>query len=414
MVSFLFHLYQPSYQEQETLKRVAEECYLPLFKFLKSSRNFNVSLNMPLSLLSLLEENGYASILDDVKALIVRGQIELVGSAAYHALLPKINKDYRERQIVLNEYALGYYFGRRTGFEGEKSVLIPDIYGFFPPELAISAEALDTIANLGYSWVLLDEISLSNSTKNSLPGVYSSEYKNLNIVVRNRTLSNGIAFKRDAYLETDLANQLLSKDKAIVALDGETFGHHNSQGIELLYNIADLYYKNNVPVVKMSDYVYANSTNEKVEIITSSWGATNETLAQDRPFPLWDGNTNIQVLLWKLLDFVQANVSTSAAALLHDDYSNINLWNSQSVVATVKEENIRSDILLSNLVLKSQNSDQFWWASRQDLPSGDHLYSVDMLRLNLSQIKSLASYIEDEQIRAEILALVQKVENTIE
>lgn len=211
-----------------------------------------------------------------------------------------------------------------------------------------------------------------------------------------------------------MADQLLSKENVIVALDGETFGHHNSHGIELLYNIADLYYKNNVPVVKMSDYVYDNSSNEKVEIITSSWGATKETLAQDRPFPLWDGNTNIQVLLWKLLDFVQANVSTSSAALLHDDYSNINLWNPQSVVATVKEENIRNDILLSNLVLKSQNSDQFWWASRQDLPSGDHLYSADMLRLNLSQIKTLASHIEGEKTSAEILALVQKVENTIE
>ena len=130
-IGFLFHLYQPIIQEEVTFRKVAGESYLPLVKFLKDKKYLKVTLNTPLSLLEQMDKYGYNEWLSDVKTLVESGRVELVGSGAYHPLLTKIPVDIAERQVILNEFGLGYYFGRRTGFEGESAVLVKNLNGFF-------------------------------------------------------------------------------------------------------------------------------------------------------------------------------------------------------------------------------------------------------------------------------------------
>jgi len=67
-----------------------------------------------------------------MKDLVRIGKVELVGSAAYHPILPKLSKNLIERQIILNEYSLGYYLGTHQNLERGECLDDQKYQGFFP------------------------------------------------------------------------------------------------------------------------------------------------------------------------------------------------------------------------------------------------------------------------------------------
>ena len=143
-LAFLLHIYQPPTQHEDVLKNIATSCYIPLLRTIKNKR-IPITLNIPLSLLEQMDRYGYKEWLADLKTLVEAEKVELVGSGAYHPLFSKIPTDFAEKQIILNEYALGYYFGKRGGFDGDPSIMIPNLEGFFSPELAVSMDVLKII-----------------------------------------------------------------------------------------------------------------------------------------------------------------------------------------------------------------------------------------------------------------------------
>lgn len=153
-VGIIIDLYQPPTQEESILKQAVNDLYAPLIRLIKSNKNIKFSLSIPLSTLELLDKHGYGEIINDIKDLYSSEKIELVGSSAYNALLTDMPVEVVENQIILNEYALGYYFGARQGFEGEPSIMIKDLYGLVPTMLVINDEVLTTLGELGYKWVI--------------------------------------------------------------------------------------------------------------------------------------------------------------------------------------------------------------------------------------------------------------------
>lgn len=153
-VGIIIDLYQPPTQEESILKQAVNDLYAPLIRLIKSNKNIKFSLSIPLSTLELLDKHGYGEVINDIKDLYSSEKIELVGSSAYNALLTDMPVEIVENQIILNEYALGYYFGARQGFEGEPSIMIKDLYGLVPTMLMINDEVLTTLGELGYKWVV--------------------------------------------------------------------------------------------------------------------------------------------------------------------------------------------------------------------------------------------------------------------
>ena len=187
-LGLLLHLYQPLTQESGVFNDIASSCYLPLLKLIKNQKDFKVTLNVPLSLLQQMEYYGFSLWIDSLKELVDAGKVEITGSAAYHPLLTKIPVEYAEKQIILNEYGLGYYLGRKTGFEGEPSVMIRNLNGFFPPEMAIDESVLNILDDLGYKWVVVDESALAGD--NYRNRVIALKDRNIKLVVRDREMSN--------------------------------------------------------------------------------------------------------------------------------------------------------------------------------------------------------------------------------
>ena len=102
-VGFVLHLYQPPTQSESVLRQVASECYLPLVKLIKERRDFNLTLNIPLSLVELMDKYGYSDWIVDIKELVKAERVELVGSSAYHAILSLAPVEFSDKQIILNE-----------------------------------------------------------------------------------------------------------------------------------------------------------------------------------------------------------------------------------------------------------------------------------------------------------------------
>ena len=175
------HIYQPAEQTQDILNRVVNESYRPIIKRLKSSVRAKLTLNVNAILTELLVEHGYEDIIKDLRYLSEKGQLEFTESAKYHAFLPLIPKDEIKRQIELNHKINKSIFG--------------EVYkprGFFSPEMAFSREVADVVSDMGYEWMVLDEITESGKTGQLTYDSFfvADEFPKLKFFFRERKPSN--------------------------------------------------------------------------------------------------------------------------------------------------------------------------------------------------------------------------------
>ncbi|HLD11852.1 MAG TPA: polysaccharide deacetylase family protein, partial [Patescibacteria group bacterium] len=145
-VNFL-HIYQPPTQKPEILEKVVKESYRKVFAGLKKIPSAKVTLNISAALTELLVKYGYDDVIETIKELAEKGQIEFTGSAKYHPLLPRIPEEEIIRQVKLNIETNRKAFG---------DVFQPR--GFFPPEMAFSRNVAEVVSKLGFEWIVADEL----------------------------------------------------------------------------------------------------------------------------------------------------------------------------------------------------------------------------------------------------------------
>ena len=172
-IVYLFHIYQPHWQTREVLEDNYNKFYLPLLQVLETNPNYKITLNISASLTEQLARENKIDFFDRVKALTRKGQIELVGSAAYHPVLPLIPEEEIIRQIKLNDEINSKYFGGEWVRKG-----------FFIPELAYSQEVSKVIKSLGFDWISIDQTSVGeNINWNSL---YIDKNSGIKLLINNR------------------------------------------------------------------------------------------------------------------------------------------------------------------------------------------------------------------------------------
>ncbi len=280
-LAFTLHINQPPWQREDALREAAVKCYLPLIKLIKEKK-YKVTLSVPLSLLELMDKYGYQQWLDDIKELVRAGRVELVGGAAYNALLTEIPSEFSkfaEKQIILNEYALGYYFGKKGGFEGDPSILIRDLKGFFPPNLLVSSNLIDLVNDLGYEWVLVNPISLESGETSIKSGVYKLKGKNVRVVVVNTDLNALVVTKTNAETSS-IMEKLMLQDTSVVAVRGEIFGLEDDRGPLLLEHIMGSLKEKHVELVLVSEFVELE--NESGSIVIDDVIQKNDDKSSDK------------------------------------------------------------------------------------------------------------------------------------
>lgn len=395
--AILLHLYQPFFQEKSVFDTIYNQSYKPLLELIKEKKNVTFTLNVPLSLLELMDKFGYSTWIADLKKLYTSDHIELVGSGAYHPLLSTLPEDIATDSIILNEYGLGYYLGSHTGFDGDPCILLKNINGFFPPELAVNTNLFSLLSSLGYTWCLVDTFAIPEGYDKSV--VYRINDIFTSIVVRNSALSNAIAFKRSSSIGDLIA---LHSEINVIALDGETFGFHNPLGLVMLNNLIQYYEYNNIQLVSLSELVSLQPLKILPHINESTW-AMSHVNQREIYFNWINDKSHINNILWKLHQVV-VNTYKKLPNTSRDGLSDIiSLWNNKD---GTKEQ-------LYVILQKMLNSDMFWWSSDRYLPDNIHLYNKDVLIRSLRAYMNLLDLIAPIELLKDIKDMIVTVKNDI-
>ena len=294
-VNFL-HFYQPPFQNSEVIDQVIRESYLWFTEVMLDHPEARMTINISGSLIEhLSQKKDGRKTLDRFKKLFQRNQIEIVGSAMYHPILPLIPEHQAMRQISINTDWLQKIFGKRFRPKG-----------FFLPEMAYAPKIAKLLDDMDFTWVILDEISFNGSLNptNLIQGA-NIRGTNLKALFRNRRFSNTHPPK------SVLDEQVISShDHVITATDGELYGHHHQDSEKHLIKALQ---HPNIQTLTCSDLLTAYDPKKSLSPLSCSWESTERELKNNNPFALWnDPKNQTHQQLWRLIKYIAGFLESHA------------------------------------------------------------------------------------------------------
>jgi len=369
----LLHFYQPPLQIYEVLAKVVNESYRPLLEVLEENPHAKLAVNINAVLTELLWEHGFQDVIERLKALAQRDQVEFTGSAKYHAILPLIPQYEMRRQIRRNHLTNRYFFGD-----------LYDPQGFFPPEMCYSPQVIEPVVDGGHRWLILSGVACPVGwPMNAIHQISLDGEAILPVFFRDDILSNKISFQGiDGQGFVEHLRQLKApagKDCYVVtAMDAETFGHHIESWDRLF--LAEVYESilpetgayqevqeaqplaaghrrlvampqepslGEVRIVTISELLDLFPAGQRVQPHPSSWSTTTDDLKARNYYPLWkDPANNLHRLQWEHTEIVLGLVRRA-----------------QEV--TDNEASQRHAQIARGLADPALHSCQYWWASRR-------------------------------------------------
>jgi len=258
------------------------------------------------------------------------GRIEFTSSAKYHAFLPFLKDENIIRQIKANDETNGFYLGSKA-YKPK---------GFFSPEMAFSKNIVPVVEDMGFEWIILDEIA-----KDGNPGsvdytkIYKIKNSKLGVYFRERRMSNLImsaVVRSSETLKEVMKDELRSPRYLITAMDGETFGHHRP-GLEKM--LFDIFTSKDLDLIQISEIKKYFRSEIEIDPVSSTWASSKEDIEKGIQFLSWDDPENI-IHRWQWEFFHLVSDAFEKMDKNHPGF---------------KEVQKRMDIAMA--------SDHFWWAS---------------------------------------------------
>lgn len=290
------HFYQPPTQKEFWVKKIANESYRVIVKGLLANPKARVTININAGLTELFDRYDCHDVIDGLRELAERGQIEFTGSAKYHPFLPLIPEDEIRRQIELNTETNKKYFGEAYNPKG-----------FFPPEMGYSRKVADVVRSMGFSWLIVDELAFNGKmnqlhpdTMYTLDGTddFTIFFRERDASFRILSAEVGISVFSAGMLLKLLGDRVHREEYLLTAMDGETFGHHRP-GLESL--LFELYTVPELTSLTLSEVSQHITKREPCEPLSSSWALMKKDIEQKTPFSRWNDETNpIHQMQWEL------------------------------------------------------------------------------------------------------------------
>lgn len=259
-------------------ERINAECYAPVAE---AGHFEEISFNLGSTLACWMDQydhETYSKIVDAEQAY--REAHEVSNSLAqpvHHTILPLARTRDKICQIRWGIASFEHRFGHR-----------PE--GMWLPEMAVDYDTLQVLVAEGIRFTILSEEQVHGDLKAGA-GPYRVEVPNggeIAVFVRDQALSNAISFEMpeaanaQKWLKDQVAqrkDKLSAKDDPpllLIATDGETFGHHQEQGVSFLANVlasgADL----GCTLTTLGRYLRDHPPQENVEIIpNSAWSCSH-------------------------------------------------------------------------------------------------------------------------------------------
>ncbi|MEK7555126.1 MAG: hypothetical protein AAB518_04045 [Patescibacteria group bacterium] len=323
------HIYQPAEQQPDILESIVVQSYRPIIEKLKQEKKVRLTFNVNGALLELFDKYGYRDLIDGLRMLGEEGRVEFTSSAKYHAFLPFLSEDEIVRQIQANDETNKFFLGEAY-----------DPEGFFPPEMAYDEKFVPIISELGFRWIMLDEIAATgNPGEVDYSKLYRIKGSKLLAFFRERRLSNLImsaVVRSVATLEEAMRDDLTSGRYLVTAMDGETFGHHRP-GLEKM--LFEVFSSKQFELIKISELSLHYRNIAEVSPVKSTWASSKEDIDRGIQFLSWSDPENpIHKWQWELVSIALREVY--AMEVSHPRYE------------VVRK---KMDLALA--------SDHFWWAS---------------------------------------------------
>jgi len=305
-IGLLLHFYQPWWQFPAVLHKIVNQCYRPILELVNSSDRFCFTANVNLSLLELLEKD-FPDVVSGFKEAAEKGRIELMGSSAQHPIMPLIPEFLQRAQIEEDEHC------KKSQFD-----IMRNCRGFFFPEMAFARKDVRILKDYGYKWTVIDDkIFGAKNPPGSVPFNRIVTYEGFKVFMRSRTWSNIISFDHPDFddfrsrLEHDISDW--TKDAPaylIIAMDAETFGHHQGDLFErllkpMLYNWAGS------KIMPIESIGQSFPTQSVPYLHDSSWSTEIEDLDRSNPYPLWSRFTTAHANLWDLVELALKHFDSS-------------------------------------------------------------------------------------------------------
>jgi predicted glycosyl hydrolase (DUF1957 family) len=356
-INFL-HLYQPPDSEIFVIKEAVEKSYSRLVSALEANPSAKLTMNITGCLVEQLRGLRYNDLLERMKKLVIRGQIELTGSVAYHCLMPLVPKKEIARQIKDNTAILKEAFGENI-----------KLRGFFMPEMAYSPEAAKIVKNSGFDWLILDEICHSGKLNEvDYSKVYRAKASGLKIIFRSRKYSS-------TYVPKIVNKKYPYKDLLITATDGELYGlrYHDRNG-----DFEKALANPDVQTATISEFIDSRKSFYVADLVRGNWEATESEIRSGNPYALWYGKDNeVHSQLWRFAEMI-----VSLVEKYHADRNG--KW---------------SRYYLS----RGLASCTFWWASAKDFSRifGPTAWNPDIIERGVNNLMRAVRSIEDKNSREE-------------
>ncbi|MBI4132923.1 MAG: hypothetical protein HY473_02460, partial [Candidatus Sungbacteria bacterium] len=277
------HIYQPAEQQSDILEAIVTQSYRPLLQGLKRHKRVRLTLNVNGALLELFDRDRHHDLIDILRQLGREGRIEFTSSAKYHAFLPYLEQGEIVRQVVANNEANTFYLG--------------DAYrpkGFFPPEMAYSEKLAPIVEELGFDWLILDEIACGGDGARAVD--YTKGYRiagtKVRVFFRERRLSNLImsaVVRSGESLREAMPEDSGASRYVLTAMDGETFGHHRPGLVEMLFDILKA---PEFEFITISDIPRYYPEEREVVPVTSTWASSHEDIRKGIQFLSWSDPDN--------------------------------------------------------------------------------------------------------------------------
>lgn len=274
------HFYQPpredpftgAYREEPSAApyanwnaRITAECYQPNAQVGNFGR---ISFNLGGTLAQWMDVDArdtYRRIIASVRLQQqCYGVSNALAQAMHHTILPLARGRDKRCQIHWGIASYEHRFGRK-----------PE--GLWLPEMAVDYETLAAVHEAGLWFVLLSDEQVRGDLSHGA-GPYKirlSKDRFISVFVRDRDLSNYFSFNMPSPVQARdwMSNVMRGRQPgslALIASDGETFGHHHKQGVDVLQAITTPACNDAYTLTTLEQYLHQHPPVAEVEIIENS------------------------------------------------------------------------------------------------------------------------------------------------
>jgi len=291
----LLHIYQPPWQTMDVLDRIINTSYSYILNSLEKENRIKISLNVSGSLVEHLVREKRFDLIERIRALVNKGQIELVATAMYHPLLPLIPIKEVIRQIKLNEEFNSRYFKEEWLMAGSRY----GGRGFYLPEIAYSNEVAKVISDLGYAWITIDETAIVNKDQLDWNKSYVVKGTKLKLLIRNRRL----------HPISKLSLHSGPENYLVTVTDGEIYGDHPNENLwwSIRWNEVSpelmTAEDNDFNSLTVGEYLNEISgPSQELDLKSSNWEMTKAEEEKLSYFHMWHNpDDNLHSQLWTFL-----------------------------------------------------------------------------------------------------------------